>query len=150
MSTQRDIYQQMILDHKRKPKNFGKMEDPTHSTEGLNPLCGDHIWVYIKVDENDKIKEITFDCKGCAISKASASMMTVSLKGKTTKEAKEIFGDFTTLLKGRTPEEQKLGPLKIFSTIWQYPSRVKCAALAWHAMSGALNKKNTVSTENEE
>lgn len=137
----------MILDHNRKPKNFRIMEDPTHTTEGLNPLCGDHIWVYIKVDDEKKIKEITFDCKGCAISKASASMMTVSLKGKTIEEAQEIFGDFTTLLKGGTPEEKKLGPLKIFSNIWQYPSRVKCAALAWHAMSGALGKKDQVSTE---
>lgn len=149
MNSQRDIYQQMILDHNRKPKNFRKLDDPTHATEGLNPLCGDHIWVYLKVDEDKKIQEITFDCKGCAISKASASMMTVSLKGKTVEEAQKIFGDFTTLLKGRSEEEHKLGPLKIFSNIWQYPSRVKCAALAWHAMQGALESKNQISTEKE-
>jgi len=143
----REIYQQMILDHNRKPKNYGKLENPTHQIEGLNPLCGDHIWVYLKVDENKKIEKITFDCKGCAISKASASMMTVSLKGKTIEEAQDIFGEFTTLLKGSSPEEHKLGPLKIFSNIWQYPSRVKCAALAWHAMSGALKDKEKVSTE---
>ena len=147
MSTDRNIYQQMILDHNRKPKNFRKLDDATHSSEGLNPLCGDHIWVYLKVDEDKKIEEITFNCKGCAISKASASMMTVALKGKTIEEAQEMFGDFTTLLKGRTPEERKLGPLKIFSNIWQYPSRVKCAALAWHAMSGALGEQEQVSTE---
>ena len=150
MSRQNDIYKQVILDHNRKPKNFGKLENSTYKTEGLNPLCGDHLWVYMKVDQDDKIVEITFDGTGCAISKASASMMTVAIKGKTIEEAKQTFEDFNILLKGNMPEKHRLGSLKIFSSIWQYPSRVKCAALAWHAMANALTEceeNKPVSTE---
>ena len=141
------IYQQVVLDHNRKPKNFGKLEECTHKTEGLNPLCGDHLWIYMKVDQEGKIQEITFDGTGCAISKASASMMTAALKGKTTEEAKKKFEEFSFLLKGNMPEEHSLGSLRVFSSIWKYPSRVKCAALAWHAMAGALTDGEKVSTE---
>ena len=152
MPNKNAIYQQVILDHNRKPKNFGKLEDHTHETEGLNPLCGDHLWVYMKVGEDGKIVEMTFDGTGCAISKASASMMTVAMKGKTVEEARKIFEDFNILLKGEMPEKHSLGSLKIFSSIWQYPSRVKCAALAWHAMANALTESegednSKVSTE---
>ena len=90
---QNSIYQQVILDHNRKPKNFGKLEACTHQTEGLNPLCGDHLWVYMNVGEDNKIKDITFDGTGCAISKASASMMTAAVKGKTVEEARKIFDE---------------------------------------------------------
>lgn len=153
MSNQNAIYQQVILDHNRKPKNFGKLNDHTHEIEGLNPLCGDHLWVYMKVGEDEKIVEISFNGTGCAISKASASMMTSALKGKTVKEAHKIFEEFNIMLKkGDMPKEGKLGSLKVFSSLWQYPSRVKCAALAWHAMANALTEgegedQKKVSTE---
>ena len=109
-----EIYQQMILDHNRKPKNFGKIEDCTHKTEGLNPLCGDHLWVYVKLGEDKKIEKISFDGSGCAISKASASMMTVALKGKTVEEAQELFQEFSTLLKGNLPDNHNLGSFVFF------------------------------------
>jgi nitrogen fixation NifU-like protein len=155
MSSQLDLYQQVILEHNKRPRNFGKIEGATHSAEGFNPLCGDHLWVYLKVDEGGRIAEITFDGSGCAISKASASMMTLALKGKTLDEARALFGAFHGLLKGELAAQAGgtegtdgiLGKLKIFSGIWHYPARVKCAALAWHAMNGALSRLHSVSTE---
>lgn len=150
MSTQADLYQQVILEHNKKPRNYGKLEPSTHAAEGFNPLCGDHLWVYLRVSADGLIDEVTFEGSGCAISKASASMMTVALKGKTAEEARGLFKEFHGLLLGEfKPDEQpnQLGKLKIFSGIWQYPSRVKCAALSWHTMHGALNKQASVSTE---
>jgi nitrogen fixation NifU-like protein len=150
-----DLYQQMILEHNKKPRNFGELAGATHRAEGFNPLCGDHLWVYLKVGregaEQGLITEAAFTGSGCAISKASASLMTVALKGKTVAEAETIFGEFHELLKGTLKPEGRadhhLGKLVIFSGIWQYPSRVKCAALAWHAMHGALGREASVSTE---
>ncbi len=151
MTTHSDLYQQVILEHNKKPRNFGKLDGATHQAEGFNPLCGDHLWVYLKVDANGLIDTVGFEGSGCAISKASASMMTISLKGKTIEEARQLFGEFHELLKGELkPDERpdnQLGKLKIFSGIWQYPARVKCAALAWHAMNGAISELKTVSTE---
>ena len=148
--TQMDLYQQVILEHNKRPRNFRKLEDASHMAEGFNPLCGDHLYVYLKLDEEERIQEVTFEGSGCAISKASASMMTASLLGKSKAEAKALFQEFHRLLKGELkPDEQphRLGKLKIFSGIWQFPSRVKCAALAWHAMCGALDEQQSVSTE---
>ena len=145
-----DLYQEVILEHNKKPRNFKKLDGATHQAEGYNPLCGDHLSVYLKVDPQGTIEEVTFDGSGCAISKASASMMTVSLKGKTVKEAEELFGQFHKLVIGELDPEKtanKLGRLTIFSQIWHFPSRVKCASLSWHTMHGALNKKQTISTE---
>lgn len=146
-----DLYQQMILEHNKKPRNFGELEGATHKAEGFNPLCGDHLWVYLKVGEDGLITEAAFTGSGCAISKASASLMTVALKGKTVAEAETIFGEFHELLTGAFKPaehpEHHLGKLVIFSGIWQYPSRVKCAALAWHAMHGALGREASISTE---
>ena len=149
MSISHELYQQVILEHNKKPQNFKKLEHATHTAEGYNPLCGDHLHVFLKV-EGDKIAEVTFDGSGCAISKASASMMTAALKGKTTTEAKNLFEEFHNLVLGKLHPDRDphhLGKLKVFSGIWQYPSRIKCAALSWHTMKGALNKVQSISTE---
>ena len=151
MSMASDLYQQVILEHNKKPRNFRKLEPASHSAEGFNPLCGDHLWVYLQVDESQAtIEAVSFEGSGCAISKASASMMTAALQGKSTAEARELSDAFVALVKGDskgTDGNEVLGKLKIFSGIWQYPSRVKCAALAWHAMRGALDDNHKVSTE---
>ena len=144
-----ELYQQTILEHNRNPRNFKKLEGATHVAEGYNPLCGDHLWVYMKVDGNT-IQEAAFEGSGCAISKASASMMTTSLKGKTVEEANVLFHEFHNLVIGELKPDQQpnhLEKLAVFSGIWQYPSRVKCASLSWHTMHGALEKTKTVSTE---
>lgn len=142
-----DLYQQVILDHNRKPRNFIKLESPSYKAEGFNPLCGDHLWVFLNVDEKNVIIEITFDGIACAICKSSASMMTVALKKKTLEEANILFENFQALLKGDKTQIKTLGSLKIFSNIWRYPSRIKCASLAWYAMQGAINQKKQVTTE---
>ena len=145
-----ELYQQTILEHNRNPRNFKKLENPTHFAEGYNPLCGDHLFIYMKVSPAGIIDDITFDGSGCAISKASASMMTQSLKGKTLEESKALFGEFHKLIIGELkPDRQpnSLGKLAVFSGIWQYPSRVKCATLGWHTMKGAAEQIRTVSTE---
>ena len=149
MSHNDELYQQVILDHNRKPRNFGKLASCTNSAEGFNPVCGDHLWVYMVVADF-KIDHLQFEGSGCAISKASASMMTEALKGKSEGEARVIFSEFQRLLKGElNPEknENQLGRLRIFSGIWKYPARVKCAALAWHAMHEAIGAQKRVSTE---
>ncbi|MDD9952167.1 MAG: SUF system NifU family Fe-S cluster assembly protein [Zetaproteobacteria bacterium] len=151
MDDQLQIYQQVILDHNRKPKNFRQINDATYKIEGFNPLCGDHLWVYCVVDKNKTITDISFDGHGCAISKASASMMTASLRGKSVTEAVNMFHQFQQLLTHQISpdtENNKLGKLNIFSGIWKYPSRVKCAGLAWHALHSGLSGGNDcVSTE---
>jgi nitrogen fixation NifU-like protein len=150
LTTPSDLYQQVILEHNKKPRNFGKLEPCTHSAEGFNPLCGDHLWVHMKVSPEGVIEAVTFEGSGCAISKASASMMTVELKGKTVDQARTLFKEFHGLLVGELKPDvdpNSLGRLKIFSGIWQYPARVKCAALSWHTMNGALSRLAQVSTE---
>ena len=145
-----DIYQQMILDHNRSPRNFKVLENPSVSAEGFNPLCGDHLWIFANTGENGELKELSFQGSGCAISKASASMMTVSLQGKTEEEAEEIFKEFRQLITGElAPEQtQHLGKLKIFAGICRFPSRVKCAGLAWYTLREALKRgEKLVSTE---
>lgn len=145
-----ELYQQVILEHNKKPRNFGKLEGCTHSAEGYNPLCGDHLWIYLNIDATGTLEQVAFDGQSCAICKASASMMTQALKGKRVEEAKALFHEFHSMILGNLkPDSQphSLGRLAIFSGIWQYPSRVKCAALAWHAMNGALDQQKNVSTE---
>jgi nitrogen fixation protein NifU and related proteins len=144
------LYQELILEHNKKPKNYGKIENPTHYAEGFNPLCGDHFHVYFNLNAQGTIIDIAFDGGGCAISKYSASLMTSALKGRTVEEAKILFKEFHDLLTGKlNPEKDAhtLGKLSVFSGIWQYPSRVKCASLAWHTFHGALEGGKTVSTE---
>ncbi len=145
-----ELYQEVILEHNRKPRNFKKLENPTHFAEGYNPICGDHVLVYLKVDDQNTIEDISFEGSGCAISKASSSMMTTALKGKSLPQATMLFDQFHKLVKGELKPDRdphSLGSLGIFSGIWQYPSRIKCAILGWHAVKGALDKVQTVSTE---
>ena len=144
-----ELYQQTILEHNRHPRNFKKLAGATHVAEGYNPLCGDHLWVYAIISDGI-IQEAAFEGSGCAISKASASMMTTALKGKTVAEAKVLFDEFHRLVIGDLKPDtgpNHLDKLAVFSGIWQYPSRVKCASLGWHTMNGALDKQQTVSTE---
>ncbi|HIA32446.1 MAG TPA: SUF system NifU family Fe-S cluster assembly protein [Nitrospinaceae bacterium] len=152
MSYDNELYQQVILDHNRKPRNFHEMENPTNICHGINPLCGDDITVYLEVDEaGGVIKNISFTGSGCAISKASTSLMTQFLKGKKIDESRLIFDEFHKMVLGEfDPEKQEhhLGKLTLFMGIREYPSRTKCASLAWHTMVGALDKKaEGVSTE---
>ncbi len=145
-----ELYQQVILEHNKRPKNFLKLDSWTHSAEGYNPLCGDHLNVYLRVSPQGVIEEVSFEGDGCAISKASGSMMTVALKGKTVDQARALFNEFHRLLtKELDPEKDQniLGKLNVFSGIWKYPSRVKCAVLAWRTMKGALDQEKTVATE---
>ncbi len=145
-----DLYQEVIIEHNKKPRNFKKLEHPTHFAEGYNPLCGDHLTVYLAVNKDGIIEGISFLGDGCAISKASASMMTQSLKGKKMEEAKVLFEQFHQLIKGDlNPQKDPnmLGNLRVFSHIWHFPARVKCASLAWHTMKGALEYTEKISTE---
>lgn len=148
MEDLRELYQQVILDHNKNPKNFRILENANHASEGFNPLCGDKINVYLDV-EDDVIRDISFQGSGCAISKASASVMTTQLKGKTVAEASQIFEKFHKLITGELhANSTELGPLAIFAGVREFPIRVKCAALAWHTMLAALkNKDEVVSTE---
>lgn len=144
MNISDELYQQTILEYNREPRNFRTLENATHVAHGLNPLCGDDYHVYLRV-ENGVIEEAAFDGHGCAISKASASMMTLELIGKSVAEAEELFGKFHELLTGN--EAVDIGKLNVFSGVWKYPERVKCASLAWHAMESALHGENKTSTE---
>jgi nitrogen fixation NifU-like protein len=150
MSDLKALYQEIILDHNRNPHNFKKLEDADCSVEGYNPLCGDHYTIYLKLD-GDKISEITFQGSGCAISKASASVMSTVLKGKTRAEAEVWFEKFHHLVRGEIKGEtsiDELGKLAAFSGVSEFPARVKCAILPWHTMKNAIEeKKETVSTE---
>lgn len=139
MSDLRDLYQEVILDHNKSPRNYYKIDHPDHQAEGFNPLCGDHVYVYLKMD-GEKIAEISFQGSGCAISKSSASMMTSMLKGKTRKEAEELFNKFHNAVMEEISEEEleKLGKLAVFSGVREFPTRVKCASLSWHTMLNAL------------
>jgi nitrogen fixation NifU-like protein len=149
MSELNELYQEVILDHNRKPRNFRKMENASNEVEGFNPLCGDHITVYVRLD-GDRIDDISFEGAGCAISKASASMMTSSLKGKTTTEAEAVFGRVHEMLTSDSPtvDESEMGSLVVLAGVREFPTRVKCATLSWHAMRSALRGEGaTVSTE---
>jgi nitrogen fixation NifU-like protein len=145
-----ELYQEVILDHNNSPRNFREIDGATQIAEGYNPLCGDRVVVYLQLD-NDVIGDISFQGSGCAISKASASMMTVSLKGKTRTEAEDHFQRFHSMVTGaanRAIDPQALGKLAAFSGVCEFPARVKCANLAWHALHAALDgNRETVSTE---
>ena len=150
IDSRNELYQQVILEHNKNPRNFKKLDNATHVVEGYNPICGDHLRLYLNINEKGVIEELTFEGEGCAISKASASMMTEFLKGKSLEEAKILFGQFHHLITGKldpAKDPNDLGRLTIFSGIWHFPARVKCASLSWHAMNGALEDKTTVTTE---
>ena len=149
MSELSELYQQVILDHNKKPRNFQKLEDANHVAEGFNPLCGDHLTVYLNLD-GETVKEIAFEGSGCAISKAAASMMTQAVKGKEKSEAERLFKEFHKMVTGELneeDEENELGNLKIFAGVREFPVRVKCATLPWHTLHAALNNEQLTSTE---
>jgi nitrogen fixation NifU-like protein len=147
MQELRELYQETILEHSRKPRNYGELPSANHKAEGFNPLCGDHYTVFVNVQDG-AIAEISFHGAGCAISKASASMMTQSLKGKSTEEAEALFGRFHDLVTGSGGQPEALGKLAAFAGVSEFPLRVKCATLAWHAMRAALRgDQDAVSTE---
>ena len=142
-----ELYQQVILDHSRSPRNFLKLDGANRIAEGHNPLCGDRVTVYLRLD-NDIIRDVSFQGEGCAISKASASMMTELLKGKTRAEAQKIFAKFHDMVTTGTPNLDELGKLGVFAGVNKFPARVKCAILPWHAIAATLEgKENVVSTE---
>lgn len=147
----RELYQQVILDHNKSPRNFRRIEDANKTAEGYNPLCGDRIHIYL-IFEDDVVKDISFQGSGCAISKASASLMSSIVKGKTVKEVKELFDKFHNLITGKLNDDfdlDELGKLAVFAGVREFPVRVKCASLAWHTMMSAINEKEskTVTTE---
>jgi nitrogen fixation protein NifU and related proteins len=149
MSELSELYQQVILDHNKKPRNFRKLDDANHTAEGYNPLCGDQLTIYVNL-AGDAVQEIAFEGSGCAISKAAASMMTQAVKGKSKEQVEELFREFHSMVTGELDEETQensLGNLKIFAGVRDFPVRVKCATLPWHTMHAALNNEERVSTE---
>jgi nitrogen fixation NifU-like protein len=145
-----ELYQQVILDHNKKPRNFKKLETANRHAEGYNPLCGDQLNVYLQF-EDERITDVSFEGSGCAISKASASMMTQSVKGKTREEAETLFEEFHRMVTGALDEEAEpnsLGRLTIFAGVREFPARVKCASLSWHTMHAALAGEDIATTEN--
>lgn len=149
MSELNDLYQEVILEHNKNPRNFREIENANHQADGHNPLCGDALRVYIDLEDN-KVKDVSFKGSGCAISKASASMMTQAVKGKSKEEAEVLFEEFQKMVTGELnaeSDENHLGKLKIFAGVLEFPARVKCASLSWHTLHAALNEEDTVSTE---
>lgn len=149
MSELSDLYQEVILDHNRRPHNFRVIDDATAKQEGFNPLCGDRLTLYVALD-GDVIKDVAFQGSGCAISKASASLMTDALKGKTVAAARELFEDFHTMITSdpdTTPPD--LGKLSVLAGVREFPTRVKCASLAWHTMKAAVAHEADLSTPPE-
>ena len=150
MGDLRDLYQEVILEHSKAPRNYRELKDPDRKAEGFNPLCGDHFTVYLQM-QGDVIQDVVFQGSGCAISKASASMMTQALKGKTRRDAEELFHRFHDVVTGHAPAngaQSELGKLAVFSGVSEFPTRVKCATLAWHTLQAALEgKQDAVSTE---
>ncbi|HWZ32703.1 MAG TPA: SUF system NifU family Fe-S cluster assembly protein [Bryobacteraceae bacterium] len=141
-----DLYQEIILDHSKKPRNFGPLENASAHAEGFNPLCGDRLTLELKLD-GDTVQDARFRGAGCAISVASASLMTEALKGKTREQAEQMFQRFHQLLTTDAPQPEDLGKLAVFSGVREYPMRVKCATLAWHTLHAALQNQEKVSTE---
>jgi nitrogen fixation NifU-like protein len=147
MSELSDLYQEVILDHNRRPRNFRVLDDPTNQAEGYNPLCGDRLSLYLKV-HGDVIADVGFQGSGCAISKASASMMTDALKGRSIADARTLFDRFHRMV--TTPpdvEVEDLGKLSAFAGVREFPVRVKCASLAWHTLKAALERSEKATTE---
>ena len=147
MSDLNDLYQEVILDHNRRPRNFHALPDASHRAEGYNPLCGDRLTVYLKLD-GDVIREAAFEGSGCAISKASASLMTDAIKGSSVPDARALFERFHRMV--TTPPDQDvedLGKLSVLAGVRKFPVRVKCASLAWHTFKAAVDRKEVTTTE---
>jgi len=152
MSQSKQLYQEVILDHNRKPRNWGTLPDATHRAEGVNPLCGDRLNLAVKVN-GGVIEQIAFEGESCAICKASASMMTTAVKGKAQSEAEELIREFRDMATGKLDTEKtshRLGRLTVFSGVRDLPTRVKCAILPWHTLHAAFNAAGTASTEADE
>jgi nitrogen fixation protein NifU and related proteins len=147
MSDLSDLYQEVILDHNRRPRNFRRIDRPSHAAEGYNPLCGDRLTVFLTVDDG-RIADVAFEGSGCAISKASASLMTDRVKGCTVPEAQDLFARFQRMV--TTPpdrEVEDMGKLSALAGVREFPIRIKCASLAWHTLKAALEQTQRVSTE---
>lgn len=145
----RDLYQEVILEHNKRPRNFRAIEAPDRKQEGFNPLCGDRLTLYLKLD-GDKVADIAFQGNGCAISTSSASLMTEAVKGKSTAEAARLFDAFHRLVTRvpPAPTKEEIGKLQVFAGVGEFPARVKCASLCWHTLKAALDGKGEkVSTE---
>jgi nitrogen fixation NifU-like protein len=146
----RELYQEIILDHSRHPRHFGALAGANRSAEGFNPLCGDRVKIYLAVDKAGRISDISFEGKGCAISVASASLMTEMLKGRSLVEVEKLMGGFLHLVKGEGANElaaDEREQLEVMAGVSGFPMRIKCATLAWHAMKAALDGKETAKTE---
>jgi nitrogen fixation protein NifU and related proteins len=149
MSELSDLYQEVILDHNKNPRNFRAIDEADQQADGNNPLCGDQLKVFLKIN-GDIVEDVAFLGSGCAISKASASMMTQTLKGKTLAEAEILFDEFHRMVTGKLDiesDENVLGKLKIFAGVLEFPARVKCASLSWHTVHAALHGNQEISTE---
>ena len=144
----RDLYQQVIMDHNKKPRNFHEMDDANHLAHGNNPLCGDALVVFVKLD-GDMIVDLSFQGNGCAISMASASLMTEALKGKTLEQAEHIYQEMHKQLTGEEFDQTALGKLAVLSGVKEFPVRVKCATLSWHTMHAALDNEHDISVTTE-
>ena len=153
MDDLRELYQEVILDHGKHPRNYGSLEDYNHTAHGHNPMCGDTLVLYLKTDGEGLIQNVTFKGQGCAISMASASLMTDILKGKTVAEAERLFNAFHEMCTSDEPQipadvdEEALERLEVLSGVREFPVRVKCATLAWHTLEAAVHDKNEVTTE---
>lgn len=144
-----ELYQEVILDHNKNPRNFREIENADKRADGNNPLCGDKLQVFLKMN-GDRVEDVSFIGSGCAISTASASIMTQTVKGKTRSEAETIFNEFHRMVTGKLDIEEDdhdLGKLRIFAGVLEFPARVKCASLSWHTVNAALNDEDEVSTE---
>jgi len=139
MSDLRDLYQEVIFDHNRNPRNYGVLEDANRKAEGFNPLCGDQLTVYMLINDDGIIEKVSFEGQGCAISTASASIMTGELIGKTAEQAEEIFNNFHAVVTGGESDVD-IGKLEVLSGVKDYPTRVKCATLPWHTTNAAINQ----------
>jgi nitrogen fixation protein NifU and related proteins len=146
----KQLYQEVILDHNKKPRNYGTLEHPTHRSEGLNPLCGDHIWVALELDGR-QIRNVAFEGESCAICKASASMMTAAVKGRSVEDAEGLVESFRAMATGRASavQTQQLGRLTVFAGVKDLPARVKCAVLPWHTLHAAVTAQGSVTTEGD-
>jgi nitrogen fixation protein NifU and related proteins len=146
----RELYQEIILDHSRHPRHFGPLPAASHVAEGHNPLCGDRVKVYLRVDANGRIDDVSFEGRGCAISVASASLMTEMLQGRRIEDAEKLMGGFLHLVKGENVDslgEDDRERLEVMAGVSAFPMRVKCATLAWHAMKAALENEGAARTE---
>lgn len=141
-----DLYREVILDHNRSPRNFRRLSPCSHSAEGFNPLCGDKLKVYLDVRDG-RLHDVSFEGSGCAISMASSSLMTEAVKGRSESEARELFGAVRNMLSGEASEEASLGKIAALAGVRQFPSRIKCANLAWHALRAALDGDDQAQTE---